>query len=220
MMPTKGGHMFKKIIVLILALSLIFTLSSCGLDYRHSLDENKHNKIEVIMENEDKHSLIYQDTGYDLVGSTNFFSVMTYKTEDGYYLSYEDDILLSWNGNRYIWYIDEYYSYTADEPLFIYNSRLKWVYFREDYDYTSDTFVIDGTESEIIWNNIFISSQTDVDFIPQCKVSIYSKQCPRIDTSLEMALVGDQWYIRFSDSQEEWIPTDEFIRILSINGII
>lgn len=211
--------MFKKVLILTWILSLLLTLSSCGLDYRHSLDENKHNKIEVIIE-DDASYIVYQDNNYVLVGSSNLFSVSTYKTEDGYYLTYDDDILLSWNGNRYIWYIDEYYSYTADEPLFIYNSRLGWIYFREDYDYTSDTFVIDGSESEIIWNNIFISNQTDVDFIPQCKVSIYSKQCPRIKTSLEMAFVGDQWYIRFPDSQKVWIPSDEFITILSNSGII
>lgn len=210
--------MFKKSLILTCILFLLLTLSSCGLDYRYSLDENKHNKIEVIIE-DDASYIVYQDNNYVLVGSSSLFSVSTYKTEDGYYLTY-DDILLSWNGNRYIWYIDEYYSYTADEPLFIYNSRLEWVYFREDYDYTSDTFVIDGSESEIIWNNIFISNPTDVDFIPQCIVSIYSKQCPRIRTSLEMAFVGNQWYLRFSDTQKVCIPSDEFLQILSNDGII
>lgn len=212
--------MFKKSIVLIWIFLLILSLSSCGLDYRYSLDENKHNKIEVVMEDEDVTSLIYQDTGYYFVGSTNFFSVMTYETEDGYYLSFEDDTLLSWNGNRYIWYIDEYYSYTVDMPLFIYNSRLNWVYFREDYDYKSDIFVIEGADSEIVWNSIFDSADEDIDFTPQKNVSIYSKQCPRIKTSLELSLVDGQWFMRCSDSKETWIPSDEFLKILSDNGII
>ncbi len=212
--------MFKKSIVLIWIFSLILSLSSCGLDYRYSLDENKHNKIEVVMEDEDVTSLIYQDTGYYFVGSTNFFSVMTYETEDGYYLSFEDDTLLSWNGNRYIWYIDEYYSYTTDDPLFIYNGRLEWVYFREDYDYKSDIFVIEGADSEIVWNSIFDSADEDIDFTPQKNVSIYSKQCPRIKTSLELSLVDGQWFMRCSDSKETWIPSDEFLKILSDNGII
>ena len=212
--------MFKKSIVLLWALSMIFTLSSCGLDYRHSLDENKHNKIEVIMENGDMTSLIYQNTGYYYVGSTNFFSVTTYKTEDGYYQSYKDDILLSWNGSRYIWYIDEYYSYTADDPLFIYNERLDWVYFHEDYDYTLDTFVIAGTDSEIIWDDIFDFTEANVDFTAQTNVCIYSKQCPRIKTSLELSFVDARWYVRYSDSQEIWSPSDEFLKILSDNAII
>lgn len=212
--------MFKKSIVLIWTLSLILTLSSCGLDYRYSLDENKHNKIEVIMEDEDMTSLIYQDTGYYFVGSTNFFSVMTYETEDGYYLSYKDDTLLSWNGSRYIWYIDEYYSYTADDPLFIYNNRLQWVYFHEDYDYALDTFVVEGTNSEIIWNDIFDFTEANVNFTTQTNVCIYSKQCPRIKTSLELSFVDARWYVRYSDSQEIWIPSYEFLKILSDNGII
>lgn len=212
--------MFKKTIVLMWIFSLILTLSSCGLDYRYSLDENKHNKIDVVMEDADATSLIYQDTGYYFVGSTNFFSVMTYETEDGYYLTFEDDTLLSWNGSRYIWYIDEYYSYTDDNPLFIYNSRLNWVYFREDYDYESDIFIIEGTNSEIVWSDIFDSAEKDVDFTPQNNVSICSKQCPRIKTSLELSFVDGQWFMRCSDSREIWIPSNEFLKILSDNGII
>ena len=211
--------MFKKSIVLILIITLILSLSSCGLDYRYSLDEDKHNKIEVVVEDEDVTSLIYQDTEYYFVGSTNFFSVMTYETEDGYYLSFEDDTLLSWNGNRYVWYIDEYYSYTDNEPLFIYNSRLNWVYFRDDYDYKLDTFVIEETGSEIVWTNIFDSTSKDIDFTPQKNVSMYSKQCPRIRTSLELSLVNGQWFVRCSDYKEIWIPSDEFLKILSDNGI-
>lgn len=212
--------MFKKNIVLILIITSILSLSSCGLDYRYSLDENKHNEIEVVMEDEDVTSLIYQDTGYSFVGSTNFFNVMTYETEDGYYLSFEDDTLLSWNGNRYIWYIDEYYSYTADNPLFIYNSRLKWVYFREDYDYKLDTFVVEGANSEIVWTNIFDSEAKNIDFTPQKSVVMYSKQCPRIKTSLELSFVNEQWLVRCSDSKAIWIPSDEFLKTLSNNGII
>ena len=133
---------------------------------------------------------------------------------------YEDDTLLSWNGNRYIWYIDEYYSYSSDKPLFIYNSRLKFVYFREDYDYNSDIFVIEGTNSEIIWKDIFEFTEANVDFTTQTNVCIYSKQCPRIKTSLELAFVGEQGFVRFPDSQEIWILSDEFLKILSDNGII
>lgn len=212
--------MFKKSIVMLLILFMIFTLPSCGLDYRHSLDENKHNKIEVITEDGDMTSLIYQDTVYYYVGSTNFFSVTTYETEDGYYLSYKDDILLSWNGSRYIWYIDEYYSFTTDDPLFIYNERLSWVYFHEDYDYSSDTFVIECTNSEIVWNDIFDLTEANIDFSTQTTVCIYSKQCPRIKTSIELSLVDGQWYVRHPNSQAIYLPSDEFLTILFDNRII
>lgn len=210
----------KKVVLLTLITCMLLTLSSCGLDYRHSLDKNKQNKIEVIIEDDDTSYIVYQESKYVFVGSTNLFSVDTYKTEDGYYLSYEDDILLSWNGYRYVWYIDEYYSYSATTPLFIYNSRLGWVYFHENYDYFSDTFIIDGTDSEIVWDEIFVSTHTNVDFVSQYKINLYSKQCPRIKTSLEIAFIEDQWYLYLPDSQEIWIPSDRFITILSDNGII
>ena len=212
--------MKKKILILLLVFWTFLFLTSCGLDYRYSLDKNKHNRIDVIMENDEPTSIIYQDSNYVFVGSTNFFSVNTYNTEDGYCLSYEDDILLSWNGHRYVWYIDEYYSYTTDTPLFIYNSRLEWVYFHENYDYFSDTFVIDNSGSEIIWNDIFISKQTNIDFVSQYKISLYSKQCPRIKTSLEIAFIENQWYLYLPGSQEIWVPSDKFITILSDNSLI
>ena len=212
--------MGKKMLILLLAFSTFLSLTACGLDYRYSLDEDKHNKIEVILKNDEPSCIIYQDSDYGFVGSTSLFSVNTYKTEDGYYLSYEDDVLLSWNGYRYVWYIDEYYSYTADSPLFIYNNRLEWVYFHEDYDYFTDIFIIENCDSEIIWNEIFDSKKTNVDFAPQSKIIIYSKQCPRIKTTLEIAFIENQWYLYLPGSQEIWTPSDKFINILSDNRLI
>ena len=42
----------KKIVVLLLVLVTLFSLISCGVDYRVSLDENLHGKVEVLSNNE------------------------------------------------------------------------------------------------------------------------------------------------------------------------
>ncbi len=212
--------MIRKGLILILLLSTLLSLTSCGLDYRYSLDESNHNQIEVVLEEDQPSHIIYQDNNYVFAGTTNLFSVDTYKTDDGYYLSYKDDILLSWNGSRYFWYIDEYYSYTSDNPIFIYNERLGDVYFREDYDHLKDTFVIEGTTSEIVWEDMLGSKQPHFEFSDPIKVVIYSKQCPRIDTCLELVFLKNEWYLSFSDSQTLWSVSDEFIKILSENEII
>lgn len=212
--------MAKKSVILMLVLAALLSLTSCGLDYRYSLDENRHNQIDVVLEEDQPSHLIYQDSNYVFAGTTSLFSVDTYKTDDGYYLSYEDDVMLSWNGYRYIWYIDEYYSYASNNPLFIYNSRLHQVYFREDYDYATDVFMIENCDTEIVWNHIFHSKTSNIDFAPQMEVCVYSKQCSRIKTTLEMAFIEDQWYLCVPNSQEIWSASDEFIKILSENGLI
>ncbi|MBQ8440011.1 MAG: hypothetical protein IJX19_05075 [Clostridia bacterium] len=213
--------MLKKGLLFILTVFVFLSLTSCGLDYRYSLDESLHNQIEVVKEDDNlAHHLIYQGEKYMFVGDTNLFHVDTYKTGTGYYLSYKDDVMLSWNGYRYIWYIDEYYSYTSENPLFIYNERLGWVYFHEDYDYTTDTFVIANTESEIVWKDMFHSQQSSFDFVDTIKVEIYSKQCPRIKTYVRLVRDEKHWYLSLSGSQDVWIASEEFIQILSQNGLL
>ncbi len=211
--------MSKRITVVIVTLIIVLLCSSCGLDYRYSLDEDKHNKIQVEQENENTTYFIYQDSKYVFDESKNIFNVITYETEDGYYLSYEDDVLISWNGYRYVWYIDEYYSYTAEAPLFIYNCRLEQVYFLETYDPLFDTFIIEGSDSEIVLNDSFTSTHANVDFVSQHKITLYSKQCQRIKTLIDVAVIDNQWYLRFPDSQEIWVASDAFVAIIKENNL-
>ena len=212
--------MIKKRLMLILILSTFLTLTSCGLDYRYFLDESLHDQIEFVWEEDGSSHIVYCGDTYVFVGTTNFFRVNAYQADVNHYKSYEDDILLSWNGYRYVWYIDEYYSYTTDSPLFIYNERLHWVYFHEDYNYLTDIFVVGDTTAEIVWEDIFGSQQPGFDFVDPVKVLIYSKQCPRIKTYLKLVCIENQWYLSLPDSKTVWTPSDEFIKILSENGII
>lgn len=213
--------MAKNRLIPILITSLLLLLTSCGLDYRYSLDKSVHNNIEYVWAKDKNLSyIIYNDDRYMYIGSTGFFHVDTYEVADKHYELFEDDILLSWNGYRYIWYIDEYYSYTLEDPIFIYNERLGDVYFHEDYNYLMDTFVIKDTTSEIVWENMFYSEQPYFDFANPICVIIYSKQCPRINTYLKLVCVENQWYLSLSDHKTVWLASDEFIKILLENGIV
>ena len=211
----------KKFILLILTAFILLTFSSCGLDYRHSLDENKHNKIEVFKESDELSYIIYKDDKYVFAGTTNLFNVNTYLTEDGSYTyTYKEDILLSWNGYRYVGYIDDYYSNTADSPLFIYSNRLHEVYFREDYDYHTDTFLIENFSDKILWDNIFGSLLAEINFESQISVKIHSAQYPRIIASIEIACIDGCWYARLPDNSTVYALSSEFVDILSKNEII
>ena len=63
-------------------------------------------------------------------------------------------------------------------------------------------------------------TKASVNFTTQTSAYIYSKQCPRIKTSLEIACIHGQWYVRIPSSQETFIPSDEYIKFLSDNGIV
>jgi len=206
------------ILVLLITVSVIFT--SCGLDYRYSLDESLHNRIECVWGNEEPSYITYQGDKYLFIGTTNSFRVDTHVDTHGYSQSYENDVLLSWNGYRYIWYIEEYYSYSSSNPIFIYEERTHSVFFREDYDYSTDMFVIENTDSEIVWADIFHSKQNGFILPNPIRVEVFSKQYPRIRAILKVERIGNQWYIAWPDSNDVWIPSEEFIKILSDNGIV
>ncbi len=216
----KECQMVKKGLVWISTLFIFLSITSCGLDYSYSLDEDLHNQIERVWNEDEFPHIMYQGDTYVYVGSTNLFRVDRYIAKDNSCRSYKDDILLSWNGYRYFWYTDMYYSYTSEQPLFIYNGRMNEVFFREDYDYLTDTFVIRGTDAEIVWKDMFGDEYTGFTYGNPIEVVVYPKQCPRIKTHFELTREKDQWCIYLPDSGKVWLASDEFIEILSSNGLI
>ena len=202
----------KRSVLCLICLCLLVSafMVSCGMDYRYSLDENLHNQVELVYDENDQvpSHMVYKGTIYTFFESTDFLSIHTNKAKT----------LVSWNGNRYVGYVSEYYSDTLEEPLFIYFKT--WVFLREDYDYTADTFVIKNTSAEIVWKDIFGAEQTPFDFQSPITVNLYSKQCPRIHAALELACVEDQWYGSVPGSRCVWTLSEEFVELLSQNGLI
>lgn len=214
--------MVKKTLILVVLICYCLIFTSCGLDYRYSLDEKLHNQIECVYEEDEAFYpsyIVYNGEKYIYVGTLKSFPVSTYEVDDNYYLSY-NDTLLGWNGNRYFWYIDEYYSDTADNPIFIYNDRLYLVFFHENYNYLTDVFVIRNTNEEIQFKNILTSKCEYFDFSNPISIEISSKQYPRIKANIKLECINNQWYLSFPDSKEVWIPSDEFIRLLFENNLI
>ena len=208
--------MAKKRLLLLVILSLLFTMASCGLDYRYQLDESKHNVFEVYWEDEDTNStyFVYQGEKYVHTEESDVLNVYT----DEY--PFSDDILICWNGHRYIWYIDEYYSCDTEKPIYINCKRVHKIYFREDYDFHEDTFVIKDTDGEIVWKDMFGQRNDDLSLEGQVEVEIHSKQYLRINTSIELTMIDCTWYMSFPYTSGAWVVSDEFVNILSENGII
>ena len=200
---------------MLLIILVLMTLTSCGLDYRYSLDESLHNQIECVWGEDNPSHITYQGETYRFAGTLSAFRVHIANDQ-----SHKNDTMLSWNGSRYFWYIDLYYSDRTDRPIFIYEERCHMVYFREDYDYLSDVFIVEGTNEEIVLANVLSVQQKSIDFAHSIEVELHSKQNPRIRMYIELGYLNDQWYLSWPHSDDAWIVSDTFVKMLSQNGVI
>ena len=209
--------MRKKILLLICSIFLVFNLTSCGVKERLELEENLHYAIEDVRGEDGVEGIYYQDEMY-YVDRWNLFSV----TSDSWNIN-EGDVQLSWNGSRF-GYLKVFYSYTKDAPLFIYETAYDDVFFHESYDYTSDTFIIDGTDAEIVFSDIAgdLSNPVNVNLKEDICIQLHSKSHPRIRMEFDLERVENQWYFcsALSGSSPTWTASDAFVQILTDHGII
>lgn len=209
--------MHKKILSLIFSFLIIFNLTSCGVKQVLELDETLHNVIEDVRGEGGLEGICYQDQMY-YIDRWNLFAVRN----DSCNIN-EGDILLSWNGSRF-GYKKVFYSYTKDTPLFIYDATFDDVFFNETYDYLSDTFVINGTDAEVVFSDIAndLSKHTDMNLQEDVCIQLCSKKHPRIRMELDLEYIENQWYFcsALSGSSPTWTVSDTFLQILSDNGII
>lgn len=201
--------------IILFSLFIIFIIIPSLQSERFSYD--LYNQIEYFKETEYDSYLIYKGEKYQYVGSLSLFTV---------HMDNEDDVMLSWNGPKYFGYIDQYYSYSYDNPLFIYEKRCRGVYFREDYDYTKDVFVLCDTDIEINWEDIFDSKYGETQELHTTpnEVILKSQQYPRIQVMLRLVYINNKCHVLLyyygGQPSEIWIPSDEFIQILSENGLL
>ena len=193
---------------------VFMTTTSCyAYKYRYALDEALHDKIECVWEEGARYPshIIYEGTVYKRVNDNlNLFCV---SGSDGY----ENDVMLSWNGTRYISYIDEYYSNTTDNPMFIYEERLGWVYFREDYNYYTDIFIVENTDREIVIENIFGAKCEPIDIYSSNErhhIVMMSTTCNRIEIQVMLILFNGIWYVVLYSTHDTWIASSEFVDIV------
>ena len=212
--------MYKKTFLTIcsfaLTLVLLFNLTSCGVREVLELDENLHYAIETIKGEDGLEGIYYKGEKY-YIDKWNLFTV----TNNSWDIN-EEDVLLSWNGTRF-GYKKNFYSYTKDSPLFIHDG-LYDVFFNEAYDYLSDTFVIVGTNAEIVFSDITsdLSEHRDIKSQEYACVQLYSKEHPRIRMKLDLKCIENQWYFRSAlpGLSPAWTASDDFVQLLSDNGII
>ena len=209
--------MYKKNFLLICSLILMLNLTSCGINDALELDKNLRYVIEDVWGEDGLEGICYQDETY-YIDRWNLFTV----TNDSWNIN-EGDVQLSWNGSRF-GYTKMFYSYTTEMPLFIYETANDDVFFHETYDYTADTFVIAGTNAEIVFSDIVsdLSKHENVNLQEDITIRLYSKNHPRIKMELDLECIEGQWYFcsALSGSSPTWTVSDSFVQILVDLAII
>ncbi len=163
------------------------------------------------MDEGEEHYLLYNDVKY--------YRSYLFTVAECFGVADENDIQLGWYYS--FPFSTDAYSDTLDNPVFIYTlGSGNNVYFRHDYSYLTDTFVIENTTVEIVWEDIFSTKQNISHNPSDIRVTLHSKQYPRIKSKLQIVCVDNQWYVSLPNFQGVWTPSDEFLKILFDNGII
>ncbi len=209
----KKRHSFPlKLIFCIIVLSVPF-LSSCRFEENRALDGSIRDSHMF-----DGDTFVYQNMRYFPVENGRYFQVQ-----------HSGDVMISWSKS---WLTeDNYYADTFDSPLFVYDMRAN-LYFREDYEYLSDTYVIQDTEIEVIYSEIFDSEDTLTDWNISsenasfyCEIPMQSKTNSNISISAELLKVDNNWYLSFyqnpsSDKRKVWVPSQAFLDLLKRNNLL
>lgn len=211
--------MLKKVLIILLAIILLMICVACGIDYVIGPDENLHNKVRAFWGEDTPSYVIYEDEKYLYVGTTSAFRFEALGTAA--YMK-----MVSWNGHRFIGHITEYYSDETINPVFIHGGH--YAYLHEGYDYMKDEFVLEGTEEIVVFEDIFGKERLFDENADKpswwdpgaVDVYLVSKRYPRVKINIFLLRYGTQWYISIPDSGRAWLPSSEFLRILSANGFI
>ena len=208
-----GDILFKKFSLLMYLLILILILSSCGVNERTKLDNNLRNIIMDYSSDENNPHIIYKNEKYVKNDCFYIYSLKDFENSE--------DILLSWHGKRW-GYINTYYSYTADSPLFIYESRLVDLYLSQNYDYMSDIFVVENTQIEMVFSNIFedFTNYINMSFDNFETIKLYSKKCNRLQTDLKISFLNGDYYCSFFSSNKAWKCSEYFVEQIIQNELI
>ena len=208
--------MHKHVITLLLVAVLCLSFVSCGTDSLWDADYTNYGKVQSSVK-DGKIILEYQEKTY-------------YSTEEWLFdiLPSKEDVQIAWYPVLWRSY---YFSYSANQPAYIYDSRyaapdqtgkVMYVYVREDYDYETDTFVVEGTEVELPFSDLFGDERAQPDSWESrnsyCSLVLTSNAHPRLRIGGDVYFLGDQWYMIVTN--EAWVLSDEFAELLTDCGIL
>ena len=222
--PFRRGLMLKRSAILLLLSAILMMASSCSSSSAYGVWQNmcdqypdQKGKVQIISNGEGDYHVEYEGVDYH-IDKLKLFNVRESTREIP-----EGDVLVGWDSLPFgMGYLDQYYSYTSDDPVFIYVSRYDELYVRNDYDYETDTFVIDGSDRELVFSDMFsLSSEFSYDpfrsYPNETDITLYSKKYPRLQIPLRLFCVDDTWYFVGQRDKALFKVTDEFLGLLTVD---
>lgn len=215
--------MAKKGWILLLVLAVAMTFSSCSSDSYSEWEDmcntypDQKGKVQVVSDDESNYHVEYEGKEY----YTDKLSL--FRVRDNRNRIPEGDVLVGWDSLPLgIWYLDMYYSYTSDDPMFIYISRYDETYIRNDYHYETDTFVIQDTDQQFVFSDMFTLSdafthQIYMHYKDEMDLILYSDMCPRLQIPLRLFCADDVWFAASDCGSALFEVSNELLDILNID---
>ena len=118
-----------------------------------------------------------------------------------------------------------YHSYGTDAPVYIAEGysldRFTRIYFREDYDLTVQTYILDNTDTEFVFSEVFSPVAWDETIAEAGEyemLSIRLQDHPEIRLHIDVRCVDGAWYM--NNFEEMWTVSEDFVEILTEAGLI
>ena len=209
----------KKIFLIIIVLSMVFSLPSCGISETYNDPAlNEKDWIDFNSVNIDGiEYLTYQNATYyrsklDFLWDNGPTPYDMEHCKDAHKYAY-----IGWTGSRF-WYHSFFYADSLNNPAFLYSSRTAKTYLREDYDYHVDDFLIEEINETIIFQDVF----SKVDYTPGNNwvesIRLRSKTHPLLWLDMHIHKENGTWYAISDEARFEL--SEEFITTLLNNNII
>jgi len=138
--------------------------------------------------------------------------------------SLETDVQIGW---QYGFPFPNFYFYTdgTETPLYIYsvNSGMpRGIFVRSDCDFKKQTYIVEGTDIEIVFDQVFTKTRNDTVFHNKhsdVHILLSLKDEPRLEISLYLNQAEDgTWF--FVKNGECYVANEEFVSVLKKNDII
>lgn len=217
--------MLKHIAILLLISTILIMASSCSLSSAYGAWKDmcvqypdKKGKVQVISDNDEgAYHIEYEGLRY------NIDKLKLFRVRENIREIPEDDVLIGWDSLPFgIGYLDKYYSNTNDDPIFIYISRYDELYLRSDYDYKLDTFVLEGTDHQFVFADMFtLSNAFSYNFLNhytnETDITLYSTMSPRLQIQLCLFCLDNTWYVGGGSDATLFEVSNEFLSLLNID---
>ena len=220
--------MNKRIVAIALLLIITISLSACGFipDIENNFNDYIEEKVGVHPDNYRKVDYAYdeeRETYYLIYQNERYYSNENYNMFDIDY-SEENFVDLGWHFNLPFTVYAQYFSYSDESPDYIFPMRRDLVYFKEGVDYTNEVLVVDGTEIEFKYSEIWTSKTTQNvgGHNTSDSIILRFKNYPAISFKAKLVDSYGVWYIYIfnMDFNFAYRVSDDFHDALIENGIV